>query len=222
MNTCQLVYDLLSSLDKLVDELKIAQGGRYARNGSMSSGGRHFRNGAGKRHENEGREADSARSETPCTRRSTTVAISLFRPPDMGSGPSHPVSYALGTPASNTNAPFELISLTCSQVVPPESPCGCESGRQFGECCLQNGTIVTKAKEIMPSAPQTGKSERKCIFASHSDCGGGKSGDHFLSASVMRQIATTTITLVGPGYARSAAVRSDSFKVNLLCNITWR
>ena len=69
----------------------------------------------------------------------------------------------------------------------------------------------------MPSAPQTGKSERKCIFASHSDCGGGKSGDHFLSASVMRQIATTRITLVGPGYARSAAVRSDSFKVNLLC-----
>src|SRR5215213_101926 len=88
-------------------------------------------------------------------------------------------------------------------VVPPESPCGCGSGQAFGDCCLRDGEIKLSPKTINPPPPVTGQSIRKCLFASTNNCGGGISGDHIISAAILRRITTDKITISGTGFSRS-------------------
>ena len=102
-------------------------------------------------------------------------------------------------------------------IVPPESPCGCGSGRAFGDCCLRDGKVALSPKDINPPPPSTGQRVRKCLFAWTNNCGGGISGEHLISAAVLRQISTNKITITGTGFSRSVAINSDSLKVNRLC-----
>src|SRR5215217_3245445 len=102
-------------------------------------------------------------------------------------------------------------------VVPPESPCGCGSGQAFGDCCLRDGEITLSPKTINPPPPVTGQSIRKCLFASTNNCGGGISGDHIISAAILRRITTDKITISGTGFSRSVSINSSSVKVKRLC-----
>jgi hypothetical protein len=101
-------------------------------------------------------------------------------------------------------------------VTPPESPCGCESGRALGECCMKGNSIAVEAKDVIPAPPKTGQQRKKCLFAGTNDCD-GKSGDHIVSASVLRQISVDRVELRGAGVSRSGSPESDGFKVNCLC-----
>src|SRR5690349_7934386 len=102
-------------------------------------------------------------------------------------------------------------------VVPPESPCGCGSGQAFGNCCLRDGKIIRPPQRINPPAPATGQSRNKCFFASNNDCGGRISGDHLISAAVLRQITTDKITIASTNYSRSVFIQDNSLKIKWLC-----
>ncbi|MBD2178984.1 hypothetical protein H6F42_18845 [Pseudanabaena sp. FACHB-1998] len=102
-------------------------------------------------------------------------------------------------------------------VVPPESPCGCGSGRAFGECCLQNGHIRLSHKNIIPKPPRTGLSLKKCFLSDQNDCGGNMSGEHILSASVLRNISNDKISINGSNFSRTHSIQSDSLKTKCLC-----
>jgi hypothetical protein len=102
-------------------------------------------------------------------------------------------------------------------VVPPDSPCGCGSGRAFGDCCLHDGKITLSPKSITSPAPITGQSISNCFFNSNNDCGGGMSGDHLISAAVLRQITTEKITITGTGFSRSVYIQDNSLKIKWLC-----
>ncbi len=102
-------------------------------------------------------------------------------------------------------------------VIPPESPCGCGSGRVFGDCHLRDGKIVLSPKSIIPPPPQTGNSHKKCLFSRSYDCDGKISGDHILSASVLRAISKDKIRLKGAGFSREHSINSDSLKTKRLC-----
>jgi hypothetical protein len=103
-------------------------------------------------------------------------------------------------------------------VVPPESPCGCGSGRAFGSCCLRDGKIILSPKDIHPPEPITNQSMPGCFLADHHNCGGRLSGDHLISAVVLRQITTEKITVTGPEYSRSVFIQDNSLKIRWLCS----
>ena len=91
-------------------------------------------------------------------------------------------------------------------VVPPESACGCGSGRAFENCHLFGNPIRMKAKSVVPPSPSpnAGHAERKCAFKAYFDCHGGMSGDHIFSRTVLRSIPGTDpkFTMRGPGFER--------------------
>ncbi len=105
-------------------------------------------------------------------------------------------------------------------VVPPESPCGCESGKRFGDCHLKDGRIITSPKWIDPPGEGDGRGAAKCVLSYTKNCGGGISGDHFVSAAVLREIVlskTEKVVLQGPNFRREHVVDSDSLKTKRLC-----
>jgi hypothetical protein len=63
----------------------------------------------------------------------------------------------------------------------------------------------------------TKQSIRKCLFAWTNNCGEGISGDHIISAAVLRRITTDKITITGTGFSRSVSIDSSSLKVKRLC-----
>lgn len=102
-------------------------------------------------------------------------------------------------------------------VYPPENPCGCGSGREFGKCCLKNGQIMLSPKCLTPPKPQTSSQNRKCILKWTSDCCNKISGDHIVSKAVLRILTEKNITLSTPDFSREHSIHGDSLKVNRLC-----
>lgn len=104
-------------------------------------------------------------------------------------------------------------------VVPPESPCGCGSGKQFGLCHLVNNRIAFPPHSLLPPRPQSGHSERKCFLHATFDCAPPMSGDHILSRSVLRVISEreSKIVVRGQGYERQVGLDSDALKTKKWC-----
>lgn len=102
-------------------------------------------------------------------------------------------------------------------VYPPENPCGCGSGREFGKCCLKDGQIRLSTKFLNPSKPQTSHQNRKCILKLTSDCCNKISGDHIVSKAVLRVLTEKNITVSSSGFSREHSIHGDSLKVNRLC-----
>lgn len=102
-------------------------------------------------------------------------------------------------------------------VYPPESPCGCGSGREFGKCCLKNGRIQLAPKSLSPPQPKTSHQNRKCILKWTSDCCAKISGDHIVSKAVLRVITEKKIILSSSGSSREHSIDSNSLKTNRLC-----
>ena len=102
-------------------------------------------------------------------------------------------------------------------VYPPELPCGCGSGREFGKCCLKDGHIRLEPKLLTPPKPETKHRNRKCILNWTSDCCSKISGDHIVSKSVLRVITEDKITLSSSKYSREHSLDSSSLKTKRLC-----
>jgi len=102
-------------------------------------------------------------------------------------------------------------------VVSPESPCGCESGRCFGECCLVDGVIRLSPATLVPPPPLTGARNKKCFFSSLSDCAGKLSRDHIVSAAVLREISPEEVTISSSLGTRSFSPHSSSVTTKWVC-----
>jgi hypothetical protein len=102
-------------------------------------------------------------------------------------------------------------------IVPPESPCGCGSGKNFGECHLKNGNIELSPKNIDPSMPATGHSNRKCYFAFTNDCDRKISREHIISRVVLSKISDKQINVTKNGVTTTYSLDSSSLTTKRMC-----
>ena len=96
------------------------------------------------------------------------------------------------------------------QVVPPDTPCGCDSGKALGDCCLQDGSIQIQPKAFRTPEQPTGKAEGKCFLRETMDCGGGISHEHILSKAILQELTTGGFRMTGPGFSMPKDVPLDS------------
>lgn len=96
-------------------------------------------------------------------------------------------------------------------IVPPESPCGCGSGKSFGDCHLEDGNVKLSSKNINPPMPLTGQNIKKCYFAFTNNCGGGISKEHIISRTVLSKINDKQIDFTRDGITRTYSLDSSSF-----------
>ncbi|HPJ81862.1 MAG TPA: hypothetical protein PL103_06545 [Saccharofermentans sp.] len=97
-------------------------------------------------------------------------------------------------------------------------PCICGSGIALEKCCLVN--IASKLEieaNIIPPKPKTGVSNNRCLLASTCDCSLVKSREHYLSASVLKQIdqviAVQGVPWIQPHESNTFRVSSLTSKV---------
>jgi hypothetical protein len=102
-------------------------------------------------------------------------------------------------------------------VYPPESPCGCGSKKPFGECCLRDGEIKLTPKRSEPPLPGTGYCNKKCVLGWTRNCCAKISGDHIVSASVLRILNEQKITISSQSGSREHSIRSSALTVKKLC-----
>ena len=102
-------------------------------------------------------------------------------------------------------------------VIGPDSPCGCGSGRRFGECHLVDGSVQVEPKEFNPPMPMTGESMKKCYFAFTNNCGGRLSREHIISQAVLRNISSRIIAVCFRDEVRRSTIVSDSLTVRRMC-----
>ena len=102
--------------------------------------------------------------------------------------------------------PFTLI-------LPPESPCGCGSGRPLGQCHLKDNALDFPAAEPWPPPPPTGQQSRKCYLKFTHDCGGPISAEHMVSQTVLREISDTKVTFNAQDISFSAHPSAHAFAV---------
>lgn len=102
-------------------------------------------------------------------------------------------------------------------VVPPGSPCGCESGKTFGECHLRPDGVNVVPRDFNPPLPLTGKTTKKCYFAFTNNCDGRLSKEHIISKAVLKEISTPKIFLHSRGEVRQHSINSSGLTVRRLC-----
>jgi hypothetical protein len=102
-------------------------------------------------------------------------------------------------------------------IIPPEMPCGCGSGRPFGECHLRNNSVDFPAVEPIPPPPRTGQQIKKCYLKSTYDCGAPISAEHMISQTVLTEISDTKITFNAQAMSFSARPSAHAFAVKVLC-----
>jgi len=98
-----------------------------------------------------------------------------------------------------------------------ESPCACGSGREFGQCCLVDGKVLSKPKVIVPPQPQTGESHAKCLLNWSNDCCSKISGDHIISRAVLKVLGDKKIKLSTKNFVREHSLDSSALKTKKLC-----
>ncbi|MBH0177382.1 MAG: hypothetical protein HP491_05835 [Nitrospira sp.] len=102
-------------------------------------------------------------------------------------------------------------------VTPPEMPCVCGSGKQLGNCHLVNNSINMPPSIVIPKPPITKLANAKCLFSEFKDCDKQISGDHIISAAVLRGLTEDRISIHGTDYSRVVAIDSGSLKTKKYC-----
>lgn len=104
-----------------------------------------------------------------------------------------------------------------TMVFPEDAPCGCESGKAFGDCHLQDGQVKIAYKNINPTGSPTFKSVKKCYFAFTNNCDGGISKEHIISRAVLKEITDKLITIEKDGMSRIVSIDSSSLTTKRMC-----
>src|SRR4029450_7686939 len=103
-------------------------------------------------------------------------------------------------------------------IVPPESPCGCESGKAFGECHLNPAGDVTLVwKDFNPPLRMTGLRVPKGHFGYTNNCGDGISKEHIISKAVLSQLTDKRIRLSSALFTKELPLDSDALKTKRMC-----
>lgn len=108
--------------------------------------------------------------------------------------------------------------MTYTLIVPPESPCGCENGKAFGDCHLgTDGNIQMIWQDFNPPLPGTGERIPKCHFAYTNNCGGGITKEHIISRAVLKEIDEKKIVFTTSAFTKELPINSDALKTKRLC-----
>jgi hypothetical protein len=70
----------------------------------------------------------------------------------------------------------------------PAEPCPCDSGRSVGRCCAWHGKVEPRPHLPPHRTTRTGVSRHGCYAGVLNDCAGPMSGEHAISASVLRKL----------------------------------
>jgi hypothetical protein len=97
------------------------------------------------------------------------------------------------------------------------APCVCGSGKTLAKCHKKTVGLFIQPKSIMPTFSHTGKSHPKCLLAYTQNCDEKISGEHMISASILRQLSKGKILLEGKDLRREFAINSDAIKTNIYC-----
>jgi hypothetical protein len=102
-----------------------------------------------------------------------------------------------------------------------QQPCRCGSGRLAGLCCLQGNHWFKPPAIVNLHTPPTGKSLDRCYMRELRACDGGVSGEHLISESVIRLLASEgQFTIGGTPWlpeGETKAVGPKSLTANCLC-----
>jgi hypothetical protein len=91
--------------------------------------------------------------------------------------------------------------------------CPCGSGLPIRSCC---GALAN----TVPPGPRTGYSNPKCYASALEDCSEGISGEHFISAAVLKLLSDESFQVSDVAWlpdGGSAILRVSSLKSNVLC-----
>src|SRR6266852_1421229 len=98
-------------------------------------------------------------------------------------------------------------------------PCACKSGNLYGECCGVSGRAYKPVRFPIPPRPTTGIATTNCYMSSTSDCAPTLSGEHFVSASVLRVLSEKDVAVNGTPWLRGTrkALPIKRLVANILC-----
>lgn len=85
---------------------------------------------------------------------------------------------------------------------PRNADCPCGSTRKAKKCCYSTGRWWKPPAHIWPPAPRTGYAQPGCYANLLTDCGGGLSGEHYVSRLLLR----------GPAKAKSVSIANAAWQ----------
>ena len=104
------------------------------------------------------------------------------------------------------------------------SLCPCESGWVIASCCFDpsDGALRKKVQSIQPPAPQTNFAHTGCYLRETNNCSTDISREHYISASVLEQLAVTDKTILLSGvpflaHGETKALPVQSLTAKILC-----
>lgn len=105
--------------------------------------------------------------------------------------------------------------------IDPFLPCPCHGSQIAEACCLgADGNVRKYIASVRPRPPKTGFSHKGCYLGHTNDCGGGITGEHYVSRVVLEQLSEPVVAIDGvhwlpPGEQRIVGI--NSLTANILC-----
>ena len=106
--------------------------------------------------------------------------------------------------------------------IDPFLPCPCHSGQIAGKCCLcADGNVRKYVASVRPRPPKTGCSQKGCYLGHTNDCGGGITGEHYVSRAALEQLSEPVVAIDGvhwlpPGEQKVVSI--NRLTANILCS----
>jgi hypothetical protein len=106
--------------------------------------------------------------------------------------------------------------------IDPSLPCPCHNGQIAEACCLvADGNVRKYIPSVRPPPPKTGFSQKGCYLGHTNDCGGGITGEHYVSRAVLEQLSEPVVAIEGvhwlaPGDRKVVSI--NRLTANILCS----
>jgi hypothetical protein len=105
--------------------------------------------------------------------------------------------------------------------IDPYLPCPCGGGLTAAACCLEaDGNVRKHLPSLRPRPPTTGHGQNGCYLGHTHDCSLGRSGEHYVSRSVLEQLSEPAVAIEGvhwlaPGERKIVGI--NNLTANILC-----
>jgi len=102
----------------------------------------------------------------------------------------------------------------------PFLPCPCGSDQMATACCLEaDGNVRKYVAGVRPRPPKTECSQDGCYLGHTSDCGGGITGEHYVSRVALEQLSEPAVAIDGVHWlAPSERKVVNRLTANILCS----
>ena len=98
------------------------------------------------------------------------------------------------------------------------APCPCQSGRRYDHCHGRNGSAPSSSFKLrLPPDPRTGIANPKCYMRHTCDCDPIISGEHYLSAAILKQFGQLRSIGLPGRLDQMDSIPLDALRANVLC-----